>query len=131
MGRVERYPAGTFCSVELLTPRLADDAAFYRDLLGWDLAEESPQWCTMAMPGVPVNLAFQTEPLHERPTWPAAPGTQQMQLHLDFEVDDLAGAVHDALALGAELPEHQPQADVRVLLDPAGHPFCLYTADAS
>jgi len=21
----------------------------------------------------------------------------------------------------------QPQADVRVMLDPAGHPFCLYT----
>jgi hypothetical protein len=21
---------------------------------------------------------------------------------------------------------HQPQPDVRVLLDPAGHPFCLY-----
>ena len=24
-------------------------------------------------------------------------------------------------------PEHQPQEDVRVLLDPAGHPFCLYS----
>jgi hypothetical protein len=21
---------------------------------------------------------------------------------------------------------HQPQDDVRVMLDPAGHPFCLY-----
>jgi hypothetical protein len=32
-----------------------------------------------------------------------------------------------AVALGATLPRHQPQDDVRVLLDPAGHPFCLYT----
>jgi hypothetical protein len=23
--------------------------------------------------------------------------------------------------------DHQPQDDVRVMLDPAGHPFCLYT----
>jgi hypothetical protein len=25
-----------------------------------------------------------------------------------------------------ELAEFQPQDDVRVYLDPAGHPFCLY-----
>ncbi|WP_232821653.1 VOC family protein [Desertihabitans aurantiacus] len=29
-------------------------------------------------------------------------------------------------ALGASLAEHQPQKDVRVMLDPDGHPFCLY-----
>jgi len=40
--------------------------------------------------------------------------------------DGLLVAVHDAVALGAELHEHQPQDDVRVMLDPAGHPFCLY-----
>jgi hypothetical protein len=45
-----------------------------------------------------------------------------MMLHLDIGVRDLAAAVE----LGAALPSHQPQADVRVLLDPAGHPFCLY-----
>jgi hypothetical protein len=28
--------------------------------------------------------------------------------------------------MGAELACHQPQDDVRVLLDPVGHPFCLY-----
>jgi hypothetical protein len=50
-----------------------------------------------------------------------------MMIHLDFEVTDLAEAVARALSLGAELPEHQPQDNVRVLLDPAGHPFCLYT----
>ena len=27
---------------------------------------------------------------------------------------------------GAVLAEHQPQEKVRVMLDPAGHPFCLY-----
>ena len=31
-----------------------------------------------------------------------------------------------ALELGATLAGFQPQADVRVLLDPASHPFRLY-----
>jgi hypothetical protein len=34
--------------------------------------------------------------------------------------------VADAVALGAELAAYQPQEDVRVVLDPDGHPFCLY-----
>jgi len=41
-------------------------------------------------------------------------------------VDDLDEAVAAARELGATLVEYQPQDDVRVLLDPAGHPFCLY-----
>jgi predicted enzyme related to lactoylglutathione lyase len=50
-----------------------------------------------------------------------------MQLHLDIEVDDLAAAVELAVAAGATVAEFQPQDDVRVCLDPAGHPFCLWT----
>jgi len=29
--------------------------------------------------------------------------------------------------VGAEQAEYQPQETVRVMFDPAGHPFCLYT----
>ncbi len=101
-------------------------ASFYRDLLGWPLADAEPNWCTMQVPDLPVNLAFQTEPDYVAPTWPAEPGRPQMQLHLDFEVTDLEGSTEDAVRLGATLPDFQPQHDVRVLLDPAGHPFCLY-----
>jgi hypothetical protein len=35
-------------------------------------------------------------------------------------------AVTYAVAQGATLAGFQPQDDVRVCLDPAGHPFCLY-----
>jgi hypothetical protein len=31
-----------------------------------------------------------------------------------------------AIEQGAELASDQPQDDVRVLLDPEGHPFCLF-----
>ena len=47
-------------------------------------------------------------------------------MHLDLEVGDLEGAVAHAVETGATVADHQPQKDVRVLLDPAGHPFCLY-----
>jgi hypothetical protein len=49
-----------------------------------------------------------------------------MMLHLDLEVDDLDVAVAYAVEVGAELAEFQPQDDVRVMLHPVGHPFCLY-----
>ncbi len=101
-------------------------AHFYRDLFGWPLASDEPGWCTIRVPEAPANLAFQSEARYERPTWPATPGEQQMMLHLDIGVRELGAAVEDAVALGAVLAAHQPQDDVRVLLDPAGHPFCLY-----
>lgn len=99
---------------------------FYADLLGWDL-EVKDEDATLAPPDGVAYLAFQTERQYVRPVWPATAGAQQMMLHLDFEVTELEAAVAHALELGAELPDFQPQPNVRVLLDPAGHPFCLYT----
>lgn len=43
-------------------------AYFYRDLFGWPLADDEPDWCTIRVPGAPANLAFQTEEIYERPT---------------------------------------------------------------
>ena len=60
------------------------------------------------------------------PAWPAVAGDQQMMMHLDIEVDDLEAAGTHAVRCGATLAEYQPQDDVRVYLDPAGHPFCLW-----
>ena len=106
-------------------------AHFYRDLLGWEVSSEEPTWVTMQMRDgenqpIPANLAFQLEEIYTRPVWPNREGSQQMQFHLDVGVADVEDAVTDALALGAELAEFQPQEDVRVMLDPDGHPFCLY-----
>jgi catechol 2,3-dioxygenase-like lactoylglutathione lyase family enzyme len=112
--------------VVLGAPNARELAYFYRDLLGWELATDEPDWCTMGMPDAQANLAFQTEPTHVRPIWPQTAESQQMQLHLDLHVTDLPGAVEDAVELGATLADFQPQQDVRVMLDPAGHPFCLY-----
>lgn len=73
---------------------------------------------------------FAGEPTYVPPVWPSRIDRQQMMLHLDFEVDDLEEATAHAVGLGARVAEYQPQTDVRVLLDPAGHPFCVWVQPA-
>jgi Glyoxalase-like domain len=43
-------------------------------------------------------------------------------MHFDFQVGDLDSAVAEAVAIGASVATEQPQDNVRVLFDPAGHP---------
>jgi catechol 2,3-dioxygenase-like lactoylglutathione lyase family enzyme len=112
------------------TPDPQGLAAFYAELLGWHRAEDGPEWVVLRPPGDGAGLSFQREPQHVAPTWPGEPGTQRMQLHLDIEVDDLQREVDRAVGLGASVAEVQPQPHVRVLLDPAGHPFCLFVQDS-
>ena len=104
-------------------------ADFYRRLLGWTTRTEEPGWVVI-QPGTSEarggTLSFQTESRYVRPVWPAGPGDQQMMMHLEIKVDDLEASVAHAVAQGATLAGFQPQEDVRVCLDPAGHPFCLY-----
>jgi Glyoxalase-like domain len=51
---------------------------------------------------------------------------RRMMMHVDIEVEDLDAAVADAVGFGATVASFQPRKNVRVLLDPAGHPFCHY-----
>lgn len=106
-------------------------ATFYRELLGWEQVWQEPEWVMLRPPGGGSGLSFQLEAEHVPPRWPAGPGDQQMQVHLDLAVDDLAAGVARARELGAVEAEQQPQDDVRVLLDPAGHPFCLFEPHAT
>jgi catechol 2,3-dioxygenase-like lactoylglutathione lyase family enzyme len=101
-------------------------ADFYGRLLGWDVTFREKNWALMRDPAGGTGLSFQAEPGYRAPTWPEQPGGQDKMLHLDIKVDDLEAATAHALASGARLAEHQPQARVRVLLDPADHPFCLF-----
>ncbi|MEU9109004.1 VOC family protein [Streptomyces xanthophaeus] len=109
-------------------PALAD---FYRVLLGWEEVEREPQWVRLRAPERErPGLSFQLEADHTPPVWPQLPGAQQMQAHLDIQVDDLDGETERARALGATVEKHQPQEGVRVLRDPHGHPFCLFLPGA-
>lgn len=119
-------PRLTVTGVVLGAPDARELAAFYERLLGWKRTADEPGWVQLANPEGGTGLSFQTEPGYTRPVWPHGPGDQQMMLHLDIKVDDLAAGSAHAVACGAELAAFQPQDDVRVHLDPAGHPFCLW-----
>jgi len=120
-------PALSLSATVLDAPDPRALAAFYQQLFGWPIVDDHPAWVTLRPPGGGPGLSFQLEELYERPVWPAERGGQQMQLHLDIGVEDLDGAVAYALDAGATLAGFQPQEGVRVLLDPAGHPFCFFT----
>jgi catechol 2,3-dioxygenase-like lactoylglutathione lyase family enzyme len=101
-------------------------AEFYGRLLGWDATIREPNWVLMRDPEGGTGLSFQADPNYRAPVWPERGDGQDKMLHLDIQVDDLEVAVEHALASGARLADYQPQSRVRVLLDPAGHPFCLF-----
>ncbi|WP_328472271.1 VOC family protein [Actinoplanes sp. NBC_00393] len=103
--------------------RLAD---FYSSLLDWPVTEDSGGWAKLTPPNGGPGLSFHIEESYEPPAWPARDGHPQMQQHLDIEVDDLQQGAARAVAAGATVADFQPQDDVRVCLDPDGHPFCLF-----
>jgi catechol 2,3-dioxygenase-like lactoylglutathione lyase family enzyme len=119
-------PRFTLTATVLDTPDPRGLARFYQRLLGWPLGTDDPEWATLRPDGGGAGLSFQLEEKHVPPVWPAGDGDPRMQLHLDIEVDDLEAAVAVAVGGGATVADFQPQDDVRVLLDPAGHPFCLW-----
>jgi predicted enzyme related to lactoylglutathione lyase len=120
----------TWWGVTLDAPDGPALARFYAELLGWQYFSDDDGGASVAPSGdAGYNLGFQTEEHYVRPVWPATPGEPQMSMHLEIQVDDLPEAVAFAVGLGAEQAAHQPQDTVRVMLDPAGHPFCLYLDD--
>jgi len=120
-------PVGRLASVSLDTTDPEALADFYARLLGMRRIYQRPDGSVIALSDGRIALTAMYAADHVRPTWPE-PG-QQQQLHLDIAVTDLPAAVATAVRLGAVEAAHQPGPEVwRVLLDPAGHPFCLTTA---
>jgi catechol 2,3-dioxygenase-like lactoylglutathione lyase family enzyme len=107
-------------------------ADFYARLLGWEITAEGGDWFQLTDPDGGVHLNIQGEEWYAPPAWPERPGAQTKMLHFEILVDDLEAAIAHAVGAGARVAEHQPsdrdQTGLRVLLDPAGHPFCLFTA---
>ena len=101
-------------------------ADFYAKLLGWTKQRYDAEWVIVTNDkGEGLPLVFQEIENYERPVWPARSGAQQQMLHLDFYVEDVEQGVRHALTCGAELSPAQLCKDWKVLLDPAGHPFCI------
>jgi len=117
---------GRLASVSLDCTDPSALADFYGALLGLRRIFTSPDGGVIALSDGTMAVTMMRAEGHVAPTWPG-PG-QQQQMHLDVSVSDLEQAVADAVGLGAREVDHQSRPELwRVLLDPAGHPFCLTT----
>ncbi len=104
-------------------------AKFYAALLQWDIPFYEEDYACVGAPGTGQGaypgITFQRNPDYVSPVWPEEPGAQQQMAHLDFAVNDLEQAVQHAIACGATVASQQFSDGWRVMIDPAGHPFCL------
>ena len=97
-------------------------AGFYTGLLGMEATYTSDDFVYLGSPG--NGIGFVKVDKYVPPTWPDA-GVPK-QAHIELGVGDLDTGEAAVLAIGATKPDFQPQPDRwRVLLDPAGHPFCI------
>ena len=95
---------------------------FYREVLGLKVVLSTAD--VVALEGSGFLLSFERVEDHRPPTWPG--GQMPKQLHLDLAVANLDLEETRILALGATKAEIQPNPEKwRVLIDPAGHPFCI------
>jgi catechol 2,3-dioxygenase-like lactoylglutathione lyase family enzyme len=114
-------------------------AEFYRQLLGLHYREgdEDPDqvekdWLVLRGPNRNSGVAFQQVDELRPSTWPDNATPQQ--LHLDMTVpsfEDLEAQHERVLSLGGRLlydRSDDPQEQLRVYADPAGHPFCIIVA---
>lgn len=118
---------GALASFSLQCPDAPALADFYRLLLGGREAFRAPDGSVVAVAVGDVFLTAMRVDDYRRPIWPDPHGPAIA--HLDIAVDELVVSVSEAEALGAVQASDQPAPHLfRVLLDPAGHPFCLTTA---
>lgn len=106
-------------------------ARFYERLLGFEVGDFAPpQWAQLWDPTGGVHLNIQGDPGYVPPTWPDQPGEQAKMLHFEIEVEDLVAAVRRAIDAGGTQALWQPpdrdHDRIRIMLDPAGHPLCLF-----
>ena len=105
--------------------------AFYAELLGLEIAAKESAWAALRDPAGGMGINVQADGDYAPPTWPAAPPKQTMMMHFEIRAEDVPAAVERATSLGATEATWQPpnrdQATLRVMLDPTGHPFCLWS----
>ena len=99
----------------------AELAEFYLRMLGGHLLWSRPTSVGVQVPG--LLLILQRVNNYRPPAWPDA-----AIVHLDLTAGHhLDEPVARVVALGARLADPQPDPRWKVLLDPAGHPFCITT----
>ncbi|MFE6888076.1 VOC family protein [Streptomyces sp. NPDC057694] len=116
-------PAIRYLGVTLDCPDPDELAHFYSEALGLPITISTDGFVFLSREGSP-GLGFYRLDDYQPPTWPDS--SVQKQAHLELGVDDLDAAQARLTALGAVVADPQPLPERRrILLDPAGHPFCI------
>jgi len=125
MTETQQNATAPVASVAMFTIDCADPGPlleFYSKLLGRSIAYQDENVGMLTGDSGPA-IGFGKVDNYHPPAWPDEGSDKQF--HLDLKVADVDAAARAAVALGATQPESQPGETWRVLLDPAGHPFCL------
>src|SRR3954469_10838000 len=105
--------------------------AFYAELLGLEVVDKERGWAALRDPAGRMGINVQADDAYVAPVWPQATTAQSMMMHFEIEAADVPAAVERATTLGAVeagwQPPNRDQTMLRVMLDPAGHPFCLWS----
>ncbi|MFB7907859.1 MULTISPECIES: VOC family protein [unclassified Kitasatospora] len=115
-----------FARLAMVTIDCADPvalASFYGELLGWETRHVDERFAILDNPEGGSPLGFGRVTGYRPEPWTEPDGSKHF--HLDFYVDDLEESTAKALALGATEPSYQHGRTLKVLIDPAGHPFGL------
>lgn len=121
-------PVASLAMVTLDAPDHETTAAlgrFWGAVLGWPVAYEAEG--VVMLQGPAHALGIGTVERFAAPTWP---DDGHKQFHLDLSADDVEAAAARIVELGATRPDDQPGDTWVVLVDPAGHPFCVTDASA-
>ena len=105
--------------------------SFYVGLFGIEVLDKEESWAMVGDSAAGMNINIQAEAWYAAPIWPEQPDRATKMMHLEIEVDDVPAAVDRVVSLGGQKAPIQPSdrdpTSLRVMLDPAGHPFCLWS----
>ena len=94
-------------------------ATFYQTLRGGEIVRNEGDSAWLKING--RTLVFRRLEDYRPPTWPA--NELPMHVHWDYLVDDLDAAQRQLVDIGGTVAS--TQVGLVVMLDPAGHPFCI------
>lgn len=105
-------------------PDPAPMAAFYARALGGTITLQDDTGAQVRL-GDGQLLLFRRVVEYRPPTWPSP--QVPLQFHFEYYVDQVNLAEIQLQQLGATTAEFQDKddPDLTVMLDPAGHPFCI------
>jgi Glyoxalase-like domain len=116
----------TIAMITLDCAEVTPVADFWKAALGYEqLAGDGESYAMLKGETGPALGLGKVED-YRAPGWPNEHGSKQF--HLDLAAEDIDAEAERLVGLGATMADPQPGETWRVLLDPAGHPFCVTNA---